>query len=91
MNSATPTPTGADTSAAALVKGLFYGGGTDQLVAQVIGNFSIGIGVFIVALVLMLLVKATGTLRVSKEGEEIGLDLHEHGGEAYPELVIHTK
>jgi Amt family ammonium transporter len=86
-----PTPTGADTSAAVLVKGLFYGGGTDQLVAQCIGNFSIGIGVFIVAMVLMLAVKATGTLRVSKEGEEIGLDLHEHGGTAYPELVVHNK
>ena len=85
------TPTGADTSAAALVKGFFYGGGTDQLVAQVIGNASIGIGVFVVAMVLMLAVKATGTLRITKEGEEIGLDLHEHGGEAYPELVIHSK
>ncbi len=83
-----PTPTGADNSAASIVKGLFYGGGTDQLVAQCIGNFSIGIGVFIVAMILMYAVKATGTLRVSKEGEEMGLDIHEHGGEAYPELVV---
>lgn len=80
-----PTPTGADTSAGALVKGLFYGGGTNQLVAQLIGNLSIGIGVFIVAMVLMYAVKATGTLRVSKEGEQEGLDIHEHGGEAYPD------
>ena len=32
-----------------------------------------------VALVLMYAVKATGTLRVSAEGELEGLDLHEHG------------
>jgi len=32
-------------------------------------------------------VKATRTLRVSKEGELEGLDLHEHGGGAYPELI----
>ena len=82
-----PTPTGADTSAGALVKGLLYGGGTDQLVAQVIGNGAIGIGVFIVAMALMYAVKATGTLRISKEGELEGLDLHEHGAGAYPEQV----
>jgi len=43
--------------------------------------------VFIVAMILMYAVKATGTLRVSKEGEEEGLDIHEHGGSAYPEQV----
>jgi len=36
----------------------------------------------------MYLVNATGTLRVSKEGELYGLDLHEHGISAYPEYVI---
>jgi hypothetical protein len=35
----------------------------------------------------MYAVKATGTLRISKEGELEGLDLHEHGGVAYPELT----
>ena len=34
-------------------------------------------------------VKATGTLRVSREGELEGLDLHEHGMLAYPEYVVH--
>lgn len=79
------TPTGADTSAAALVKGLFYGGGTDQLIAQIEGNLAIAIGVMIASFVLMYAVKATGTLRVSKEIEQEGLDIHEHGGVAYPE------
>ena len=36
-------------------------------------------------------VKATGTLRVSKDGEEMGLDIHEHGGEAYPEQVTSNR
>ena len=31
----------------------------------------------------MYLVKATKTLRVSREGELEGLDIHEHGGPAY--------
>ncbi len=83
-----PTPTGADTST--VVKGLFYGGGTDQLVAQFIGNTSIGLGVFIVSMIMMYAVKATGTLRVSKEGELEGLDLHEHGGTAYPDTRTST-
>ena len=81
-----PTTTGADNSAGSVVTGLFYGGGTQQLVAQVIGNASIGLSVFVCAMVLMYAVKATGTLRVSKKIELEGLDLHEHGGVAYPEL-----
>jgi Amt family ammonium transporter len=85
-----PTSTGADNSAGSIVKGLFYGGGTDQLVAQFIGNAAIGIGVFLVSLVLMYAVKATGTLRISKEGELEGLDLHEHGGTAYPDTRTST-
>jgi hypothetical protein len=39
--------------------------------------------------VLMYAVNATGTLRISREGELEGLDLHEHGMVAYPEYVIH--
>jgi ammonium transporter, Amt family len=80
-----PTTTGADNSAGAVVKGLFYGGGTDQLVAQIVGTAAIGIGVTVAAFVLMYAVKATGTLRISKEGELEGLDMHEHGGPAYPD------
>jgi Amt family ammonium transporter len=71
-----------------VVTGLFYGGGWNQFIAQLVGNLSIGVGVFIVAMILMLLVKATGTLRCSREIEIEGLDLHEHGAEAYPELTI---
>jgi len=82
-----PTPTGADNSAGSVVTGLFYGGGATQLVGQAIGSACIGGGAFVVSMALMYAVKATGTLRVSREGELEGLDLHEHGGSAYPELI----
>jgi Amt family ammonium transporter len=82
-----PTPTGVDTST--LVKGLFYGGGTAQLMAQAIGSGATVLATLAASVVLMYAVKATGTLRVSREGEIEGLDLHEHGMLAYPEYVIH--
>jgi len=83
-----PTPTGADDSEASLVSGLFYGGGAHQLVAQCIGSAAVTAATFAVSMVLMYAVKATGTLRVSEEGELEGLDIHEHGGTAYPELMM---
>jgi ammonium transporter, Amt family len=79
-------PTGPDNSAA--LKGLFYGGGTQLLLAQAIGSLIITLSTFAVAMAVMYLVNLTGTLRVSKEGELYGLDLHEHGISAYPEYVI---
>ncbi|HUR36106.1 MAG TPA: ammonium transporter [Vicinamibacterales bacterium] len=81
-----PTPTGMDTT---FVRGLFYGGGTAQLMAQAIGSASVVFATLAASIVLMYSVKATGTLRVSREGEIEGLDLHEHGMVAYPEYVIH--
>jgi Amt family ammonium transporter len=79
-------PFGADTSAP--LKGLFYGGGTTVLAAQAIGSAIITVSTFVVSLILMYAVNALGILRVSAEGEQLGLDLHEHGISAYPEYVI---
>jgi len=70
------------------LKGLFYGGGTQLLAAQAIGSLIVTVSTFAVAMAVMYLVNLTGTLRVSKEGELYGLDLHEHGISAYPEYVI---
>ena len=70
------------------LKGLFYGGGTQVLVAQAIGSAIVTVSTFVVALALMYTVNAMGLLRVSEEGEKEGLDLHEHGISAYPEYVI---
>jgi ammonium transporter, Amt family len=81
-------PFGPDNSAP--LAGLFYHGGTTLLKAQVIGNGIITLATFGVSLVLMYAVNAMGLLRVSREGEIHGLDLHEHGISAYPEYVITT-
>ncbi|HEY5330614.1 MAG TPA: ammonium transporter [Acidobacteriaceae bacterium] len=79
-------PLAADNSAP--LTGLFYGGGMTLLKAQIIGSAIITVATFSVAMLVMWLVNLTGTLRVSKEGELYGLDLHEHGINAYPEYVI---
>jgi Amt family ammonium transporter len=79
-------PVAPDNTAA--LKGLLYGGGTQLLTAQALGSLIITTTTFAVAYAVMYLVNATGTLRVSREGELYGLDLHEHGISAYPEYVI---
>jgi ammonium transporter, Amt family len=77
-----PGPTGPDTSGGT-VEGLFYGGGIDQLKAQFIGSLTCIITVSAVAAAIMFGVKAIGWLRVSRDGELEGLDIHEHGTVAY--------
>ncbi len=84
-----PTPTGADT--AAVVTGLFYGGGFAQLGTQLLGSLAVTSVTLIASFALFAAVKATGTLRVSAAGEIEGLDLHEHGTLAYPEHVLSGK
>jgi len=70
------------------LKGLFYGGGTQVLIAQALGSLIVACSTFAISMAVMLLVNATGLLRVSEDGELYGLDLHEHGIPAYPEYVI---
>ena len=64
-------------------KGLFYGGGTDQLISQIIGVAAIGAFVFITTFILFGTLKATVGLRVSEQEEIEGLDVHEHGFAGY--------
>jgi Amt family ammonium transporter len=47
--------------------------------------------VFIASLVLWYVVKAVFGLRVSPEEEHDGLDIGEHGNEAYPDFTIAHK
>jgi ammonium transporter, Amt family len=68
--------------------GLFYGGGFKVLEAQCIGVACIHGATFAVALIMFGILNAFSRLRISKEGELEGLDLHEHGASAYPEYVI---
>jgi Amt family ammonium transporter len=58
------------------------------LVAQIIGIVCIHGATFIVAMTMFAILNAFGRLRISKEGELEGLDIHEHGISAYPEYVI---
>jgi Amt family ammonium transporter len=80
-------PMAADNSAP--LTGLFYGGGFQVLLAQLIGSAIITSATFGVSLALMYAVKALGYLRVTMEGELQGLDLHEHGIPAYPEYALY--
>ncbi|GAB4240609.1 MAG: ammonium transporter [Acidobacteriota bacterium] len=64
--------------------GLFYGGGFRQLLVQLLGVTSFGLLAGVGSLVMWLLVKATLGLRVSAAEEREGLDIGEHGIEAYP-------
>ncbi|CAB4559629.1 MAG: ammonium transporter [Actinobacteria bacterium] len=64
-------------------KGLFYGGGTDQLVSQVIGVAAVAAFVFVAAVILFATLKATVGLRVDPQEEIEGLDVHEHGFPGY--------
>jgi Amt family ammonium transporter len=81
-----PGPYGADMSGGP-VTGLFYGGGTAQLVAQAIGSASIATATFVTSLAMMYALKSAGVLRLSADKERMGMDVTEHGGPAYPELV----
>ena len=79
-------PLGGDNTAP--VRGLFYGGGWDVLKAQAIGSFVITAATLIVSLILMFAVSKLPypfKLRVEPEGETGpgGLDVWEHGAEAY--------
>ncbi|GAC1380474.1 MAG: hypothetical protein NVSMB45_03800 [Ginsengibacter sp.] len=77
-------PTGADNSAP--VRGWFYGGDLSVFKAQLIGSATITVATFIVAFILMWIIqqlKHPYKLRVEQQAEIIGLDVFEHGTEAY--------
>lgn len=67
--------------------GLFYGGGLTLLISQFVGVVAIGLWTVATAALMFFAIKATIGLRVSKEEEEAGLDIGEHGMVAYPDLA----
>ncbi|MEI8085217.1 MAG: ammonium transporter [Paludibacter sp.] len=78
--------TGADNTAP--VTGLFYGGGWNVFLAQLVGSAIITLTTFAIAMIVMYAVNALPypfKLRVEPEGETGpgGLDVFEHGAEAY--------
>jgi Amt family ammonium transporter len=64
--------------------GLFFGGGVSQLSIQTMGAFAACGAAFVASYALFSLVKATIGIRVTPAEEIEGLDLAEHGNEAYP-------
>jgi len=70
-----------------LVFGIFGGlAGGAQLVSQIKGIAAVGAFSFVFAFVLFFILKSTIGIRVSEEEEIGGLDIGEHGGEAYPDF-----
>lgn len=72
------------------IDGLFFGGGMSLLVSQIIGIIAVAIWAFGLGMILFKVIKHTIGLRVSKEEEIRGLDLEEHGLEAYSGFQIYT-
>lgn len=67
--------------------GLFYGGGINQLLVQIIGILTVGGFTVAFSFVTWYALKATLGIRVSREEEARGLDIGEHGMEAYSGFV----
>ena len=68
--------------------GLFYGGGFGQLGAQAAGVFGIGAWAIATSFIVLFILKKSMGLRVSEKEEVEGLDIHEHGMEAYPDFRL---
>jgi Amt family ammonium transporter len=68
--------------------GLFYGGGSEQLIDQLIGVAACAGYVIVASAIAWTLLKVTIGIRVSKEEELEGLDHGEHGNQAYPAFQL---
>lgn len=71
------------------VIGLFYGGGLDQLTAQLIGALTVSVWAFGLGYVLFKVMDLIFGIRVAPEEELQGLDIIEHGTPAYPDFTRH--
>lgn len=67
--------------------GLFFGGGTALLITQLIGVIIVAVWVCSMSFIMFTLIKKTVRLRVTPQEELAGLDLGEHGSEAYPDFL----
>ena len=64
-------------------EGVFYGGGTDLLVDQVVASVVTLVFSLVVTFIIAKALDATIGLRVSEEDESIGLDQSQHAETAY--------
>ncbi len=67
--------------------GLFFGGGMKLLTAQFTGVVAVGVFTLATSAIAWLLLKYTVGIRVSLHEEIEGLDIGEHGNQAYPDFV----
>jgi len=75
-----------------LDKGLFTGHGFTQLGFQIIGAVAIGLFSIITSWIVWSIIGAIfGGIRVSESEEIEGLDIGEHGMEAYPDFASAAK
>ena len=70
--------------------GLFFGGGFRLFGAQLVAVISVAAFVFVAALVTWMVLKVVMGIRVSREEELRGLDIGEHGNEAYAGFQVFT-
>jgi len=66
--------------------GLFFGGGFTLLGNQLIGVLTVGAFIFVLSYIVWRILKAVMGIRVSEKEEAEGLDVGEHGMEAYPDF-----
>lgn len=76
-----------NTPASGGVLGLFYGGGFNLLIVQLTGVAAVALWVCIVSFIMFAVIKKTIGLRVTPREELEGLDIGEHGLEAYPDFL----
>src|SRR3970282_2540381 len=67
------------------IKGLFYGGGTAQLFAQIKGIVAVGVYVVVGSVICWSIIKSVMGLSDGADEEFEGLDMGEHGIQAYPD------
>ncbi len=72
----------------ALDGGMFYGGGASLLLTQITGIAAVFVWVIVASLIVFSIIKVAMGLRVSEEEELGGLDINEHGTNAYADFMI---
>ncbi len=71
--------------------GLLYGGGFSKLGIQVVGVLAIGTWTIATTFIVLSILKKAMGLRVSEKDETEGLDITEHGMNAYPDFRLNEK
>ncbi len=67
--------------------GLLFGGGAGQLVTQLIGVAAVIVWMGGTSVVLFMIIKALGVLRIPDKGSVIGIDAYEHGASVWPDVL----